>query len=118
SAAMEDRLHLRPLFINSSAKGLGAPAAATGAAGAAGGGAAALAGAGAAGAAGGGTAGAGAPSPRSHGRGWPVRRHSMSSSVSRGRPLRLRYACSAAITELFSAFRGQAGSLPSTPFTV
>ena len=38
--------------------------------------------------------------------------------LSSGRPLRLRYACSAAITEGFSAFRGHGGSLPSTPVIV
>src|SRR5438309_571282 len=35
-----------------------------------------------------------------------------------GRPLRLRYACSAAITELLSGLRGSGGKPPSTPVAV
>ncbi len=108
SAAMEDLLHLKPPFSSSAAAGLGAAAeAATGAA------AAGVAeGAGAAGA--GGAAAAGA-SPRSHDMGCPAFSASTSSSLISGRPERLRKACSAAITELFSGLRGQAGKRPSSP---
>ena len=60
-------------------------------------------------------AGAGAPAPPSQGIGTPALRASMSASVNSGRPERLRYACSADITELFSALRGQAGRRPRTP---
>src|SRR5207248_1679996 len=97
------------------------PEAALAAAGATPGDAGGVAGAGVAkaGAAGdGAAAAAGTPSPRSHGIGSPALRAAMSSSLSSGRPDRLRYACSAAITELLAGLRGQGGRLPSTPLMV
>jgi hypothetical protein len=53
--------------------------------------------------------------PRSHGICSPAFRAAISSSVSGGRFLRWRYACSMPITELFNAGRGQGGRWPRTP---
>src|SRR3954447_495443 len=59
-----------------------------------------------------GLGGAGAPSPFSQDICTPALRASTSASLSKGSPERLRYACSAAMTELFRALRGHLGSRP------
>jgi hypothetical protein len=53
--------------------------------------------------------------PASQGMGTPAFRASTSASVSPGNPLRWRYACSMAITELFSGLRGRGGRCPRMP---
>src|SRR5450631_710858 len=112
SAAMEDLLHFFPAATCFATSALIPPAAAaTGAEGAAG---AEATGA----AAGGADAAAGAPPAAaevSQAMGTPALRLAISSSVSHGKPERLRYACSAAITEGLSAALGNTGSRPRTP---
>ena len=62
-----------------------------------------------------GGAGAAGASPRSNDMVSPAVSAATSASEISGSPERLRYACSAAITELFSGLRGHAGSRPSSP---
>src|ERR1044071_5636814 len=113
SAAIEDLLHFLPAATCFATSGLMLAETATvaGGAGAAEGGAEGV-GVVAAGAA---AAGAVAPAPLSQGIGTPALRASISASLNSGKLDRLRYACSAEITELFSALRGQTGRRPRTP---
>jgi hypothetical protein len=58
-----------------------------------------------------------AASPLSHSMDWPAFNASISASVSSGRPLRWRHACSIPITQLLSAFLDQGERCPRKPFT-